>query len=197
MRTVFLAAGAVAALALSGCATITKGSGQSVTVLTDPNGAQCKLDRSGMTLAIVNPTPGSVQVEKSKDTITIRCSKEGFLETAGTLDSEVQGMTFGNILFGGIIGVAVDASSGAMNQYPSSVTLLLVPESFTSTTARDVFFDGASARAKALTAESIAKITGECTDGEGCTSKVAQAKSAGDARLAQIELQRQQAQIRP
>src|SRR3546814_17704285 len=86
-----------------------------------------------MTLAVVNPTPGTVQIEKSKDTITVRCKKEGFFETAETLDSEVQGMTFGNILFGGIIGVAVDASSGAMNQYPSSVTIALVPESFTST----------------------------------------------------------------
>ena len=37
-------------------------------------------------------------------------------------------MTFGNILFGGIIGVAVDASSGAMNEYPSSVTVRLIPE---------------------------------------------------------------------
>src|SRR3546814_7416283 len=99
-----------------------------------------------MTLAVVNPTPGTVQIEKSKDTITVRCKKEGFFETAETLDSEVQGMTFGNILFGGIIGVAVDASSGAMNQYPSSVTIALVPESFTSTTARDVFFDSASAQ---------------------------------------------------
>src|SRR3546814_10177833 len=85
-----------------------------------------------MTLAVVNPTPGTVQIEKSKDTITVRCKKEGFFETAETLDSEVQGMTFGNILFGGIIGVAVDASSGAMNQYPSSVTIALVPESFRS-----------------------------------------------------------------
>src|SRR3546814_15893800 len=99
MRTTVLAAGAIA-LALGGCATITKGSDQSVTVLTDPNGAQCTFDRDGMTLAVVNPTPGTVQIEKSKDTITVRCKKEGFFETAETLDSEVQGMTFGNILFG-------------------------------------------------------------------------------------------------
>src|SRR3546814_11462905 len=97
-------------------------------------------------------------------------------------------MTFGNILFGGIIGVAVDASSGAMNQYPSSVTIALVPESFTSTTARDVFFDSASAHAKAHTAHTIAKIPSDSTSGYGCKGKIDPDQLAGKPTLAPIEL---------
>jgi len=197
MRGGIWAATALAALTLGGCATITTGSGQSLTVLTDPAGAECKLDRKGQTLAVVNPTPGTVQIDKSKDAITIRCTKDGFMETAGTLDSEFQGMTFGNIIFGGIIGVAVDAGSGAMNEYPSSLTLTMVPEAFPNTAARDVFFDSASARARANTADSLAKIANECGADDGCRTSVDQVKAAGEARVAQIEVQRQQAIIRP
>ena len=45
-------------------------------------------------------------------------------------------MTFGNILFGGIIGIAVDAASGAMHQYPDSVTITLIPDEFATAEAR-------------------------------------------------------------
>src|SRR3546814_11002644 len=88
-------------------------------------------------------------------------------------------MTFGNILFGGIIGVAVDASSGAMNQYPSSVTIALVPESFTSTTARDVFFHSASAHAKPHTATTIAQHSTESTSADRRKGKRDTARCAG------------------
>lgn len=188
---------AAAALAMSGCATITKGSSQSVTVLTDPNGAECRFDRAGQSLAIVNPTPGTVQIDKSKDAITIRCKKDGYMETAGTLDSEFQGMTFGNILFGGIIGVAVDAGSGAMNQYPSSLTLNLVPESFPSSDARDLYFDNAALRVRAETSQAVQKTKETCLDDDGCASNAAKVQAAGDLQIARIESQRMQAQIRP
>lgn len=45
-------------LLMSGCATITKGSQQTVTISTDPTGAACNMTRDGKPLAVVNPTPG-------------------------------------------------------------------------------------------------------------------------------------------
>jgi hypothetical protein len=114
-----------ALLLLCGCATITEGSDQSVTVMTDPSGAQCELRREGSIIGVVNPTPGTVQIDKDKDTITISCELEGYERGMGTLDSEFEGMTAGNLLFGGIIGVGVDAASGAMHEYPSTFTLIL------------------------------------------------------------------------
>lgn len=50
-------------------------------------------------------------------------------------------MTFGNILFGGIIGVAVDASSGAMHEYPAAISIAMAPNSFPNASERDKFFD--------------------------------------------------------
>jgi len=49
-------------------------------------------------------------VEKGQGTVAVACRKQGYLEAAGNLASEFQAMTFGNILFGGIIGVVVDAA---------------------------------------------------------------------------------------
>lgn len=185
----------MAGIVVSGCATITTGSNQSITVLTDPSGAECRLDRKGSAVAIINPTPGTVQVDKSKDTIAIRCRKEGFQDTAGTLSSEFQGMTFGNIIFGGIIGVAVDAGSGALNEYPSQVSIVLIPETFRSLTDRDAFFDAAVSRSKARTAKAIADARTQCSNDDGCESNVKRLQAIGDAEVASLNVQRVTARI--
>lgn len=112
---------------LSACATIVEGTDQTVTIITDPAGAECKLERDGVALAVVNPTPNTVQVDKSRKAITVYCQKDGFEDAAATLSSDFQGMTVGNVIFGGIVGVGVDAASGAMNEYPESITIRLEP----------------------------------------------------------------------
>ena len=49
------------------------------------------------------------------------CVKEGFLDVVGRVGSKFQAMTSGNILFGEIIGIAVDAVSGATAEYEADV----------------------------------------------------------------------------
>jgi len=44
------------------------------------------------------------------------------------IPSGTEAMTAGNIVFGGIIGLGVDAASGAMNKYPDIVTVAMVPD---------------------------------------------------------------------
>jgi len=55
--------------------------------------------------------------------------------------SKFQALTFGNILFGGIIGIAVDAVSGATAEYEANVSIRMTPTEFPSVEARDKFFD--------------------------------------------------------
>lgn len=110
---------------LNGCATIVRGTDQSLTLITDPTGAQCTLRRRGEIVGIINPTPGSAQVEKSKHDIHYLCEKPGYESTAGVITSEFQGWTVGNVLLGGIIGAGVDSASGAMNDYDPSATIVL------------------------------------------------------------------------
>jgi hypothetical protein len=178
----------------SGCATLTKGTSQTVTVDTDPSGATCTLTRDAKPVAIVNPTPGSVPVEKAHGTIAIACKKQGYLEAAGNLASEFQAMTFGNILFGGLVGVVVDAASGAMHQYPDMVTITLIPDEFATVKARDEFFDRMRAALARETAEVKDRIDKKCVRGD-CDRQLAAADAGKAEKLAEIEQRRLLAKV--
>ena len=115
-------------LALAACATIVEGTDQTLSIQSVPSGAACELERSGSQIGVVDPTPGTVRVEKSKEDITVRCFKEGYEPGVAVLSSSFEGMTAGNVIFGGIVGLAVDAGSGAMHDYPTAVTVRLEPE---------------------------------------------------------------------
>ncbi|MDE0342079.1 MAG: translation initiation factor 2 [Deltaproteobacteria bacterium] len=117
-----------AAALLGACASIVEGTDQSIAVSSHPSGAICILEREGGQIGVVNPTPGTVRIEKSTEDIMVRCSKPGYQDGIGVLVSEFEGMTAGNIIFGGVIGLAVDAGSGAMYYYPSSIMVDLPPE---------------------------------------------------------------------
>ncbi len=181
-------------LSASGCATLTKGGSQTVTVDTDPSGATCALTRDAKPLAVVNPTPGSVPVEKAKGTIAIACTKQGYLEAAGNLASEFQAMTFGNILFGGIVGIVVDAASGAMHEYPAAVTITLIPDAFATTAARDEFFDRMRSALEREAAEVKDRIDQRCARGD-CERQLAAAEAGKAEKLAEIEQRRAAAKI--
>jgi hypothetical protein len=109
------------------CATIVDGSNQNLTVSTDPAGAQCAVDRAGTRLGMINPTPGSLRIDKSKNDLTVTCEKDGFRPAAVSQTASFGGTTFGNLLLGGGIGLIVDAASGANYSYPSELRLTMAP----------------------------------------------------------------------
>lgn len=113
------------ALLLSGCATITQGTGQDIRVATLPDGASCTLSRAGVALGTIESTPGSVHVERTKDDISIICNKRGYGQAEGTSRSKVEGAVLGNILLGGGIGWAIDSANGSDNKYETPVNILL------------------------------------------------------------------------
>jgi hypothetical protein len=79
-------------------------------------------------VGIVNPTPGSVTVSKSIHSIDVRCTRAGYAQGNGAISSQFQAMTVGNILIGGLVGIVVDAASGAAGTYPGSVVVNLPRE---------------------------------------------------------------------
>jgi hypothetical protein len=185
------------AILVVGCATIVEGTDQTVTVTTTPSGAICELKQNDQTIAVVNPSPGSASVSKSKRDISVICSKEGYQGGGATLSSKFQGMTFGNILFGGVIGVAVDAGSGAMHEYQPSVHVTLIPEEFASPKARDEFFDTEIARITREAAEAVALVQKKCNpdQAEQCEKTVAAVEKERDAQVAELEIKRAQSRI--
>jgi hypothetical protein len=136
------------ALVLPACATITTGTSHNLTVLTEPPGATCELRRGDEVIGVVNPTPGSVRVSKSSRDVAIRCQRTGMADATVTLPSELQAMTVGNLLIGGLIGIAVDIASGAAGSYPNSVTLTLAPTGGNAPNAPQI--DALNARMEAL-----------------------------------------------
>ena len=97
---------------LSGCASITESKNQSMSVTTgEVTGAMCTLSNSKGSYYVT--TPGSVLVRNACDPITITCTKEGYVPanpSAGTVQDKSKGMAWGNLVFGGIIGIAVDSN---------------------------------------------------------------------------------------
>ncbi|PZO87980.1 MAG: hypothetical protein DI626_02760 [Micavibrio aeruginosavorus] len=114
-----------ALVSLSACSSIVEGTSQELVINTTPEGADCELQREGMVIGRVSPTPGGVVVKKTKHDIIVVCNKKGY-ETAKFFNkSDVAGATVGNIILGGGIGWAIDSASGADNKYatPMNITL--------------------------------------------------------------------------
>ena len=116
----------VALLLVQGCATITRGTTEAWTVESDPIGAEVKLS-SGETCT----TPCTL-TKKRKDTFMVTVEKDGY-ETVRTPDPEqvagagAAGMA-GNVLVGGIIGIGVDAASGATKELkPNPLVIKMIP----------------------------------------------------------------------
>lgn len=110
---------ALVGLQLSACASIVKGSSASVAVSTPPvSGATCTLSSAEGSWQIVSPS--SVTIPRSKNDVQVRCTKDGYQDAAAVIPSTFEGWTVGNLIFGGIIGVGVDAATGAMNDYPNA-----------------------------------------------------------------------------
>ena len=112
-------------LALSGCATITRGTTENLLVQSEPEGASVELS-SGQTCK----TPCNLELKRKND-YTLYLHKEGFQDAEIRVESKVAGAgaagMAGNVLIGGIIGAGVDAFSGATNSLqPNPVHMHLV-----------------------------------------------------------------------
>jgi len=111
-------------LAMTGCASIVNGTNQPLSVATEVNGvditgAYCKLSNDKGTWFVT--TPGSTTVHRSTEDLYVKCKKKGDKPGLADVKSSVKGMAFGNVLFGGIIGGAVDAADGAAFDYPNLI----------------------------------------------------------------------------
>jgi hypothetical protein len=125
MRIVFGAA--LALLLLPSCATIVKGTTQTIAI-NSPGaaGARCQL-RSGAIGTVDVVTPATVTLEKSQENITVHCTKQCFQDGAGIVTSFTEGLAAGNIIAGGVIGLGIDAASGAMNKYAPETIIVMTP----------------------------------------------------------------------
>ncbi|MFM0324821.1 hypothetical protein [Caballeronia glebae] len=144
-------------LALTGCASIVSGANQSLSIESRKGtdvvaGATCKLSNDKGDWFVT--TPGSVTVHRAYGDLSIKCEKEGIEPGLATVKSTTKGMAFGNILFGGLIGVAVDTGTGAAYDYPPLITVSMGLTTLIAPPAKSA--EGASPVASATSAQHVA-----------------------------------------
>lgn len=174
---------------VSGCATVTTSSRQTFSVTTQPPGASCKILRDATLVGVVDPTPGTVQIGKGSAGLSIACGKAGYLPASAEAAAQFQGMTFGNVLLGGLVGLAVDSASGAMFFYPDSVRVVLVPARFDSVQERDRFFSDLTARITQRADGAIERLNKSCAS-EKCKQELRAIEQTRDEQLADLERQK-------
>lgn len=112
----------------SGCATITRGSKDVLVVESTPSGADVSLS-SGQ----AGKTPASFKLPR-EDALVVTISKPGYETVAVNVTPHISGaggmaMAGNAVIGGGLIGAAVDASTGAMKDLkpnPIQVTLVRI-----------------------------------------------------------------------
>lgn len=113
-------------LLVTGCASITTGQNQSLSVETPGClAATCKLSNDKGTW-YVSSTPGTVTVQRAYGDMLVACEKGEYKAVPISVVSTTKAMAFGNIIFGGVIGAAVDAGTGAAYDYPPTIAVNLV-----------------------------------------------------------------------
>lgn len=98
----------IPALLLCSCATIVNGTYQKISVSSTPTGASVTVDGVN-----VGGTPVILEL-KRKDDHMVRLTMDGYQPFEMPITCSVSGWVWGNILFGGLIGLAVDAGTGGM-----------------------------------------------------------------------------------
>ena len=112
-----------------GCATVIKGSTQVIPVTSSPSRATLVVDG-----AATYTTPCSISL-KRKSGHQLVFQKPGYEDLTYQVHTETSAAVAGNILLGGLIGLGVDAATGASNNLvPASVNVTLTPLELASST---------------------------------------------------------------
>jgi hypothetical protein len=112
---------------LGGCATVTRGTTNQVTVSSEPLGAEA-VSSTGL---ICPMTPCTWEVSR-KTEFAVTFKKQGYQTQQAQVGTKIAGSGAagfaGNLVLGGIIGMGVDAASGAtLEHYPNPVFVTLRP----------------------------------------------------------------------
>src|SRR5689334_19417069 len=114
---------------VGGCASVTRGTTENISIASTPSGAEATI--SGLDVPTACVTPCAIVAKRSAD-ISISFAKEGFEPEIVTLTKEIPATGAagfaGNVLAGGLVGMGVDAVTGAAQDHkPNPVIVTLKP----------------------------------------------------------------------
>jgi hypothetical protein len=114
---------------LGGCASVSRGTTENISIVSTPAGAEATV--SGLEVPTACMTPCSVVVKRNAD-VSVAFRKDGYQPQMIQLTKEIPptgaaGFA-GNVLIGGLVGMGVDAYTGAATDHkPNPVTVTLEP----------------------------------------------------------------------
>ncbi|MEO1643220.1 MAG: PEGA domain-containing protein [Pseudomonadota bacterium] len=120
------------AISLSACATVTKGTGDTVRVNSQPEGARVIFAETRGKLADQQcQTPCAIELNRKWD-YRVTFELDGYKPVVGVLEPKLSndgnvGLA-GNVLIGGIVGAAIDGSTGAMNDLKPNPMIAILAE---------------------------------------------------------------------
>src|SRR5436305_9499028 len=126
MRVRLAALVIIAPMGLGGCASVTRGWSEQVQITSEPEGAEVRTSLSQQCV-----TPCTLTVQR-KDEFSVSFAKPGYRPQTVQVGTKVAGAGAagfaGNVLVGGIIGMGVDAASGAtLEHWPNPIVAVLQP----------------------------------------------------------------------
>lgn len=118
-------------LGLGGCASIVSDSTYPVAITSSPSGASYQITNENGAVVRSGVTPDHVILKAGAgyfdgETYKVTYQKDGYAGNSAALNSGIDGWYWGNILFGGLIGLlVVDPITGAMYTLPESANASL------------------------------------------------------------------------
>ncbi|WP_456623678.1 MULTISPECIES: translation initiation factor 2 [unclassified Bradyrhizobium] len=114
---------------LGGCASVTRGTTENISISSTPSGVEAVV--TGLEVPTTCTTPCAIVAKRSAD-ITVTFQKEGYESQTVQLTKEVSGTGAagfaGNLLAGGVVGMGVDAVTGAATDHkPNPVIVTMQP----------------------------------------------------------------------
>ena len=116
--------GLLIAMLLPGCATIVSGRTQTIQVRSDPSDVRVTTQPGGHQIT----TPATLTLARLESGYRLRFEKPGYEPFDVRLKTSTNGWVWGNILIGGLLGVAIDYGTGAAYTLsPNEVEARLTP----------------------------------------------------------------------
>ena len=120
---------------ITACASIMHGTSQDVGISSTPTGATVTIDNQS-----TGQTPYIAHLAR-KDNHVVKLELPGYAPAELTLTRKTSGWVWGNIVFGGIIGLAVDAMTGGLyNLTPEQLSATLASQKASVAPTKDGFF---------------------------------------------------------
>lgn len=133
MKKILIAASLASVMLTTGCATIVNDDYVQIPVTTVPSEASIEVNGSSY------QSPAIVPVPRGQGDFVMKISKDGYQPVSIFLNQSLDGWVWGNVIFGGIIGLVVDFATGdAYDISPDVVNQSLTGAEITKTDSKGI-----------------------------------------------------------